>query len=56
MLSGATRMEIDMSGEGDGRNTNAKVHEGKVVLLRGKSYSDGKYRDFEEDSVLMENG
>ena len=55
-LAGGTRMEIDMSGEGDGRTTKAKVEDGKVVLLKAKSYSDGKWRDFEADENIIENG
>ncbi|QTN34135.1 hypothetical protein HZ994_18030 [Akkermansiaceae bacterium] len=56
VLGGGTRMEMNLSGEADGRMTKVKVEEGRVVLTKGKNYSDGKYRDFEEYKTLMENG
>lgn len=56
VLGEGTRMEMDISGEGDGKRTKAKVEEGRIVLLKGTNYSDGKYRDFEEDVALAEKG
>lgn len=56
VLEAGTTMELDMSGEADGKMTKVKVEPDRVVLTKGKNYSDGKWRDFEDSESLMEKG
>jgi hypothetical protein len=55
-LEAGTRMEVDMASAADGKMTKVKIDTGRVVLTKAKTYSDGKWKDFEESEVLMEKG
>lgn len=56
VLSAGTRMELDMSGEADGKTTKVRVESGKVVLTKATTYSDGKWKDFDDSKILLETG
>lgn len=56
VLSSGTRIELDMSGEADWKTTKVRVDSGKVVLTKATSYSDGKWKDFDDSKILMEIG
>lgn len=55
-LEAGSRFELNMAGEADGKTTKVKVEPDRVVLTKGKTYDDGKWRDFVESEILMAKG
>lgn len=55
-LDAGTKLELDLAGEADGKMTKIKIEAGRVMLTKAKTYSDGKWREFEDSKALMENG
>lgn len=55
-LEAGTKVDLNLAGEVDGRMTRIKIEPGKVILTKAKNYSDGRWKDFQDSKILLENG